>query len=258
MLYSIYIKSLTAIFEMYNSKISILAILLILVSTSSFSKDSDTLDYFQLILAGLEKPPPPPPPPPPPEGVSILPTWTTYVDSIDYLHIVGEVLNNTDKHIRYVKIIANIYDKDNNLLDTDFTYTRLDNVPAGEKTCFDLALPDPIGRDNILFEPVQYFDDGEPPIDLTLSNVSSSIHPTFGWYEIIGEVTNQESTRIEYVQPIGTLYSYNEKVVDCDFTFVNVTHLEQGQTSAFEMTFSGKDSYTNVTSFRLQVDGSLP
>lgn len=243
-------------------KIPLFAIILSIVSTLfssiTYGDDSDTLDYLQIILAGVTQQPPPPPPPPPPEGVSILPTWTTYVNSIGYLHIVGEVLNNTEQHIRYVKIIANIFDEDDNLLDTDFTYTRLDNVPAGQKTCFDLSLPDPMGRVNIRFEPVQYHDDGDSPINLILSNVSSSINPTFGWYEIIGQVTNQESTRIEYVKPIGTLYSYNGKVLDCDFTFVNVTHLDQGQTSAFEMTFSGKESYTEVTTMRLQVDGNRP
>lgn len=52
---------------------------------------------------------------------------------------------------------------------------------------------------------------------------------------------DQETTRIEYVKPIGTLYGYNQKVIDCNFTFVNATHLESGQTSAFEMTFSGRE-----------------
>ena len=44
-----------------------------------------------------------------PVGVQILNNYSTYVDSIDYLHIVGEVLNYTGNHLEFVKISANDY-----------------------------------------------------------------------------------------------------------------------------------------------------
>lgn len=90
-----------------------------------------------------------------PPGVQILPNNSYYVDSIGYLHIVGEVLNNTGDHLRYVKITANIFNV-SQLLDTEYTYIHLDNLPAWNKTCFNLTLPEPFGWLYYEFEPPTY------------------------------------------------------------------------------------------------------
>lgn len=190
----------------------------------------------------------------PPPGVRVLNNHFAYVDTIDYLHIVGEVQNNTANHLRFVKITANIFNSNGQLLDTDFTYTYLDNLPAGDKTCFHILLEEPAGWSYYEFEAPTYWTDGEPLPNLAIFNDSGSYNSTFGWYEIIGQVRNDHGTRVEYVSPVGTVYNASG-VVGCDFTYVNSTHLDPGRTSSFEMTFSGRD-YANVTSYRLQVDGN--
>ena len=91
--------------------------------------------------------------------------------------------------------------------------------------------------------------------NLTVLNDSGSYDPTFGWYEIIGQVRNDHGTRVEYVSPVGTLYNVSGIVIGCDFTYVNATHLDPNQTSSFKMTFVGRD-YADVASYRLQVDGN--
>lgn len=199
--------------------------------------------------------PPTPTPTTVPPGVYILSNHSSYVDSIDYLHIVGEVQNNTANHLRFVKITANIFNSSGQLLDTDFTYIYLDNLPAGDRTCFDILLEEPAGWSYYEFEAPTYRTDGEPLPNLTVFNDSGSYNSTFGWYEIIGQVRNDHGTRVEYVSPVGTVYNASGVVVGCNFTYVNSTHLDPGQTSSFEMTFSGRD-YADVTSYRLQVDGN--
>ena len=190
-----------------------------------------------------------------PSGVHILSNYSFYVDSIDYLHIVGEVQNNTANHLRFVKITANIFSGGGQLLATDFTYIYLDNLPAGDRTCFHILLEEPAGWSYYEFEAPTYWTDGEPLPNLTVLNDSGSYNSTFGWYEIIGQVRNDHGTRVEYVSSVGTVYNASGVVVGCDFTYVNSTHLDPGQTSSFEMTFSGRD-YADVTSYRLQVDGN--
>jgi len=188
-------------------------------------------------------------------GVDILPNHSSYVDSIDYLHIVGKVRNNTADHLRFVKITANIFNSSGQLLDTGFTYTYLDNLPAGEKTCFCMLLKEPAGWSYYEFEAPTYWTDGELLPNLTIFNDSGSYDSTFGWYSIIGQVRNDHGTRVEYVSPVGAVYNDSGVVVGCHFTYVNSTHLDPGQTSSFEMTFSGRD-YADVDSYRLQVDGN--
>src|SRR5436190_3420800 len=64
-----------------------------------------------------------------PTGVFILGGTSSYVDSIDYLHVIGEVQNNTSKVIQFVKITANFFSGTGQLVGTDFTYTYLDRLP---------------------------------------------------------------------------------------------------------------------------------
>ncbi len=191
----------------------------------------------------------------PPTGVRILGNHSHYVDMTGYLHIVGEISNGTPSHLRFVKITANLFNSGGQLIDTDFTYIYLDNLPAGGKTCFDISLEEPAGWSYYEFQPPSYWTDGKPLPNLTVLNDSGCYYPIFGWYEVIGQVRNDHGTRVEYVSPVGTLYNASGAVIGCDRTFIEDTHLHPGQTSPFDMVFLGRD-YVDAASYRLQVDGN--
>lgn len=191
-----------------------------------------------------------------PREVRILPNSSSYVDSIDYLHIVGEIQNDTEDDLRFVSVAVNVFDEQGTLLDTDFTYTYLDNLPANETTCFHVLLPLPTGWAYYEFEKPTYWTDGDSFPSLDIFNDSGSYNSNLGWYEIIGQVRNNETSVVQYVSPVGTLYDSSGTVIGCDFTFVNSTDLDPGQTSSFDMIFVGRD-YSDVDSYKLQVDGNL-
>ena len=46
-----------------------------------------------------------------------------YIDG-KWSHIVGEVRNNTDAPMEYVKIVSTLYDSNNKVVGTDFAYTE--------------------------------------------------------------------------------------------------------------------------------------
>ncbi len=190
-----------------------------------------------------------------PGGVSIINNHSWYVDSINYLHIVGEVYNGTDDDLRFVKVTANFYTNSGQLIDTEFTYVILTTLPAFDKSCFDLLIPQPAGWGYYTFEPVGYWDDADPPHALEISNTSTSYQSTFGWYKILGEVTNEEPYRLEFVYPVGTVYDQQGIVLGCTSTYVSSKHLDPGQKSSFEMLFSGRD-YLNVATYRVQAEGN--
>lgn len=216
----------------------------------------DSIVYFPIINRQISPTATPSPTVTPgPQEVRILPNYYHFVDSIDYLNIVGEVLNDSFNHLRFVRITINIFNSSGQLLDTDFTYIYLDDLPARDKTCFNLSLPEPTGWSYYEFEAPTFWTDGSLLPNLTLSNDSGSYDSTFGWYEIIGQVRNDHGSRVEFVSPVGTVYNSSGKVIGCDFTYANSTHLDTGQTSSFKITLSGRDYY-DVTSYRLQVDGN--
>jgi C1A family cysteine protease len=192
---------------------------------------------------------------PPTTGVYVRPNHSFYIDIFGYLNIVGEVENNTAHHLWSVGITANVFNSSGKLLDNGFNYIYLDNLPTGDKTCFCISLEEPTNWSYYEFEPPSYWTDGEPLPNLTVLNDSGYYDPFWGGYEIIGQVRNDHGARVEDIFLVGTLYNASNIVMDCDFTYIDAIYLDPGQASPFEMTFFWRD-YANVTSYRLQVDGS--
>src|SRR5688572_22733179 len=75
-------------------------------------------------------------------GVDILST-STYRSSIGSLHLVGEVANNTQSTVEFVKVIVSYYAADGALVATDYTYTEMDELGPGETSPFDILTIDP-------------------------------------------------------------------------------------------------------------------
>lgn len=193
-----------------------------------------------------------------PDSVSVLANHSAYTTNSDTLYLVGEVKNNTSDHLRFVKVSANLYDQEGQLLDTSFTYTWLDSLPPDDKSCFDILFLDaPTNWKEYEFEEVEYWTDAEPLPSLTILNDSGTYVTPYGWYEIIGQVRNDENSAIESVSVVGTLYDASSSVIGCDFTFPNNSDLSPDQTSSFEMLFLGRD-YSDAASYRLQADGNSP
>ena len=63
-----------------------------------------------------------------------------FIDSIGYLHVVGEVENNSPSNIQFVKVSGTFYDSNNQVVATDFTYTNPSDIGPGGKAPFDLTL----------------------------------------------------------------------------------------------------------------------
>ncbi len=250
------------------SYLRLLAISLAFLATLSISLtialavETTPTVYLPIVLKPVSTPTPIPTPTPPtptptatpaPTGVRVLPNHSYYVDSIDYLHIVGEVANYTGQNLQLVKVIADVYNN-SQLAANAYTYAYLDNLPAGERTCFHLSMQKPANWTSYQFEPASYWTNGQPLPNLAVVSPSASYNPTFDWYQIIGMVRNDAGHQVRFVSPVGTLYNNNGTVIDCDFTYVNSTDLAAGQSSSFSMNFIG-GNYSDVSNYRLQVDG---
>lgn len=191
-----------------------------------------------------------------PAGVKTLANHSSYVDSVDYLHILGEVENNTDRHLRFIKVTANVFDRDDRLLAGGSAYIYLDSLAPGQKTCFDILLEEPPGWSYYKLAPPSNWTDAMPLPKLTVLNPSGQFDPTTGGYEVTGQVRNDQDARFDYVSPIGTAYNASGRVVGCTITYIKSLHLDPNQTSSFEMLFIGGKS-ADITSYRVQVDGNL-
>lgn len=191
-----------------------------------------------------------------PSKIKILGNHFAYVDVVEYLHVLGEVQNNTDSYLRFIKITARALNRDGQTLGSGSAYIYLDSLPPGEKTCFDVLLKEPEAWSSYRLENPTYSTDGNPLPKLSVLSSNGSHDSTTGWYKITGQVRNDQGNRIDYVSPIGTAYDASGSVVGCNITYVSGNHLIAGEAGSFEMLFTDSNS-ANVRSYRIQVDGDI-
>jgi hypothetical protein len=66
-------------------------------------------------------------------------SYSSYVDSIDSLHIVGEVINESYQPMRFVKVTATFYDAFNSVVGISFDYTSPSTLQPGQRAPFDIT-----------------------------------------------------------------------------------------------------------------------
>jgi hypothetical protein len=211
--------------------------------------------YLPLVNSTGPTPPPTPMPTPYPDGVYILDNATAFVDADGRQHFVGEVFNNTDEHLQTVQVTVNLYDEHDLLITSGTAYTPMFTLPARARTCFNVAVYNPGGTGRAAFADPAYWA-GSPALPpLRVLNNSGMYDPATGAYVVSGLVRSEYSATARYVLVTGTLYDAHSQVIGCDFAFVDSTDLAPGQTSPFEITFSGWD-YAAASGYHLQVDGN--
>ncbi len=72
-----------------------------------------------------------------PYNVNLTPL-SSYVDAQNDVHIVGNVVNNSDEFIT-VRVVAGVYDENSNVIDAAMTDTALYAIPPGESIPYDLC-----------------------------------------------------------------------------------------------------------------------
>jgi len=177
-----------------------------------------------------------------------------YVDSLGYLHVVGEIQNNSEDYLRDIQIYVNFYTSQGTYLESVISGTELDNLPPFAGTCFDALLEEPVGWSYYEFQAPEYSTGGSPLPALTVLNDSGSYNPVYGEYVLTGDVRNDQGVRVEYVKPVSTLYNTSNQVVGCDYTYVYSIHLDPYETSSFVFNFGDRDYY-DVNHYRIQVNG---
>lgn len=170
----------------------------------------------------------------------------SYVDD-GWFHIVGEVRNNSDTPMEFVKIVATLYDDAGQVVGTDFTYTEIDVIPPGGKSPFETGTDEWEGATNYKLQ-VQGNVGTLPRQDIVI--LGHSHYADSGWLHVRGEVQNTGDTPAEFVKIVVTLYDAAGNVVGTDFTYTDLDVVPAGGTSPFE---TGTDHWPNFDYYEIQV-----
>jgi hypothetical protein len=191
----------------------------------------------------------PPASTPEPSQVALEILSSSTYERYEWLHIVGEVLNEGSVPMSYVKIVATLYNAEGDVVGTGFTYTALDVIPPGGKAPFDLGTDEYAG-----FESYKLQVQGDPGElgrqDLVI--LSHSTATEYDWLHIRGEVSNTGSTDAEYVKIVATLYDAASNVIGVGFTYTELDVVAAGDTSPFDL---GMDQWEGMDRYELQVQG---
>ena len=66
--------------------------------------------------------------------------------SLPQYHIVGEVQNNGTQTAKFVQVSATLYDRNNKVIGTDFSFTNPSDIDPGQKAPFEIT----VGTDKVM------------------------------------------------------------------------------------------------------------
>jgi len=170
-------------------------------------------------------------------GAIALSNHSSYTSTFGSRYIVGEVQNNSAGAVRFVSVVADIYNADGQIIDTQTTYAARDILPAGSKSCYQVIfLAEPAGWHSYQLS-TNYSVTSEHQRALTITSVTVGSNPTD--YELIGQVRNDSQQDQKFVKIVGTLYSSEGTVIRCDFTYTSAETLAPGAASSWKLSFFG-------------------
>ena len=178
----------------------------------------------------------------------------TYIDNRGYAKVVGEVKNNLQSNINYVKLTATFYDAGGKVVGTDFTYAELDILKPNQKSPFEISsYPDKIVPDKYKVH-LSYDTTGQSPYTgLVILSHSDKID-NLGYHKIIGEVKNNGVRASSYVKVVSTYYNAKGEVIGTEFTFTDPSEIAAGDSAPFEI--SSYPRKLRPSRYELQVEGN--
>jgi len=180
-------------------------------------------------------------------------TTRSYTDSIGYLHVVGDLRNNSTSWREFVRISGRFYNSNGVLLKTDFTYTWLDKVaPNGGRASFDLLTKKPSGFHHYALSTSSYTTTSARVRNLTITK-GKPYTDSIGYRHYIGEVHNGNTFKIEFTMVIVTLFDSAGKIINTDFTYTDPDVIPAGGTKGFDCFMN---HYSGAATVRYQVQAN--
>lgn len=179
------------------------------------------------------------------------------LDKGDEILVYGEVQNAGTEVLTLVKVLVDFYDAAGQLIGSDHSYVRLDNLPPNDRSCFKIWLmksePYPTNWQTYRLRTSTYWPDGLPLPALTVVSQAGKYYAGDTSYRLTGKIRNDESVSLRRLHVVATEYDSQNRVLNCDDWSDLSGTLAPGQTRDFLMLSFG--SYlAGVTSYRLQTD----
>ena len=208
--------------------------------------------------------------PPPPTPKPTLPTLSkseiasqleimshqSYVDDLNWHHLVGEVQNTGNTPIEYVQVLAKYYNAAGEIISTKLTFTAPDTIFPGGKAPFDIVTLRKSQWQAIDTYTLEVTGDVATSLlneNLVLANQNSWIED--GFLYVQGEVENIGDLPA-LVKLIVTLYDANGTVINTNWSYADSGIIKPGDISSFVVRITHQTDPNNY-SYRIQIEDEV-
>ncbi|MGF1505373.1 MAG: FxLYD domain-containing protein [Anaerolineae bacterium] len=176
-----------------------------------------------------------------PEAVGIV-DLNEFVGRSSTFEIVGQVQNNANAPLEFVRITAQLYDERGSLLVEQDEFVSSDLVQPGERAPFALSFPDGLPQGTVRYDllaSARYADFTSQsfygPTNFAVS--SEAAFDDSGLLVVSGQVRNEGSAPARLVKVIVTSFDDEGRVVGTETTLVDRQQLAQGEVTDYTVTF---------------------
>ena len=192
-----------------------------------------------------------------PEGEMGIVTLSWYQDTFETWHVVGLIMNNTDRAVDNVEVEIEALDAGGNAIYEEITYTALYDIPAGATSPFSLSIWDEIPEMDsfsatIVGQSVTDFDPTEVEVRATRMTLGeNSIYVT-------GELLNSGTTPVEIGDVAVATFDANGTLVTADVSYAAISYLGPGEVGPFRVTMeTPQTGAETITDFRVYTNAEI-
>ena len=177
-----------------------------------------------------------------------------YIDDDNLLHIVGEIVNYTDKPISQIQISATIFSNGNSEISTINANTLSHTIMPGMKAGFDILFSknDSILANNYELDfNYKIASAKNQVIEITTSEISRDSLDNLA---IVGTITNQGEITANMINVVATLYDRDGNVVTVSKTQTQPDFLKPGDENFFLVPVFDKKQASNVVDYTISAE----
>lgn len=174
-------------------------------------------------------------------------------DQFGYLHLFGEIRNNSEKSLTNITLSAKFFDLNNNILGTYSRSPEINTLNPNQFSPFEIIY---LNRDtidkvrNFSFS-VDYKVGQEKPNLLSIDHINNRLDFT-GFYYINGEITNIGTNTANNVTVVATIYDLDGNILGITKAITEPFVIGSKNIAAFGLAINDKTIAFKIKDFTLQ------
>ena len=178
---------------------------------------------------------------------------TLQIDQFGYLHLFGEIKNNSEKILTNITLSANFIDLDNNIIGTYARSPEINTLNPNQFSPFEIIYLDPntstkVGNFSLS---VDYQIGKAKPNLLSIGHVNNRLDFT-GFYYINGEIKNMGTHPANNVTVVATIYDLDGNIIGIAKAITEPFVIGAMNKAAFGLAVNDKTVASKIKDFAIQ------